>query len=180
MILMSRYKGQLHGGKRANKFGEGFPPLFGQCPNENVFFLLMSSLRRRLLFFSTRVKSIPICGAVEVPHCDCVPHRELNDIVISHISHIFHIFRNPFKGVFSQETDAPSAGKWGFCQRRGQSFNNTGQQCYLKEEEVEPLASVENLLRWVGMRYHQNTSKSHFLNRCFLSDPSPIIVYSCH
>ena len=26
MILMSRYKGQLHGGKRANKFGQGPPP----------------------------------------------------------------------------------------------------------------------------------------------------------
>ena len=26
MILMSRYKGQLHGGKRAKKFGQGPPP----------------------------------------------------------------------------------------------------------------------------------------------------------
>ena len=26
MILMSRYKGQLHGGKKAKKFGQGPPP----------------------------------------------------------------------------------------------------------------------------------------------------------
>ena len=36
MILMSRYKGQ-HSGKRVKKFGQGSPPLFGQCPKE--FFL---------------------------------------------------------------------------------------------------------------------------------------------
>ena len=38
MILMSRHKGQLHGEKRANKFGQGPPPLFGRSPKENVFF----------------------------------------------------------------------------------------------------------------------------------------------
>ena len=38
MILMSRYKGQLHGGKRVNKFWQG-PPLFGECPKENIPFL---------------------------------------------------------------------------------------------------------------------------------------------
>ena len=45
-------------------------------------------VRRRLLIFSTGVKSIPICGAGGVPHVDCVPHKELNDTVISHILHI--------------------------------------------------------------------------------------------
>ena len=39
-------------------------------------------VRRRLLIFSTGVKSIPICGAGGVPHVDCVPHKELNDTVI--------------------------------------------------------------------------------------------------
>ena len=41
MILMSRYKGQLHGGKRAKKFGQGTAhphPLLGQCLKENVIF----------------------------------------------------------------------------------------------------------------------------------------------
>ena len=38
MILILRYKGQLHGEKRANKFGQGPPPLFGRSPKENVFF----------------------------------------------------------------------------------------------------------------------------------------------
>ena len=35
MILMSRYKGQLHGGKRANKFGQGLPP--GQPERKHFF-----------------------------------------------------------------------------------------------------------------------------------------------
>ena len=44
MILMSKYKGQ-HGGKRVKKFGQGFPPpLFGQCPKENIFSLRRASL----------------------------------------------------------------------------------------------------------------------------------------
>ena len=40
MILMSKYKGQ-HGGKTGSKnSGRGLPPpLFGQCPKENIFFL---------------------------------------------------------------------------------------------------------------------------------------------
>ena len=36
MILMSRYKGQLHGGKRVNNLGQG-SPLFGQCPKETTY-----------------------------------------------------------------------------------------------------------------------------------------------
>ena len=44
MILMSKYKGK-HGGKKGKNSGMGRPPpSFGQCPKENVFFLLMSSL----------------------------------------------------------------------------------------------------------------------------------------
>ena len=30
IILMSRYKGQLHGGKMVKKFGQGSPPFFLQ------------------------------------------------------------------------------------------------------------------------------------------------------
>ena len=40
MLLMSKCKGQ-HGGKTGSKnSGRGLPPpLFGQCPKENIFFL---------------------------------------------------------------------------------------------------------------------------------------------
>ena len=38
VILMSRYKGQLHGGKRAKKFRQGPLPLFGQCRKKTYFF----------------------------------------------------------------------------------------------------------------------------------------------
>ena len=35
---MSKYKGK-HGGKKGQNFGQGSPPpLFGQCPKENIFF----------------------------------------------------------------------------------------------------------------------------------------------
>ena len=43
MILMSKYKGK-HGGKKGQKIragvsrGDSPPPLFGQCPKENIFF----------------------------------------------------------------------------------------------------------------------------------------------
>ena len=38
MILMSKYKGK-HGGKKGQKIRPGVsPPLFGQCPKENIFF----------------------------------------------------------------------------------------------------------------------------------------------
>ena len=39
MILMSKYKGK-HGGKKGQKIWAGVspPPLFGQCPKENIFF----------------------------------------------------------------------------------------------------------------------------------------------
>ena len=37
MILMSKYKGK-HGGKKGKKIRAGVPPpLFGQCPKENIF-----------------------------------------------------------------------------------------------------------------------------------------------
>ena len=45
MILMSKYKGQ-HGGKKGKKIWAGAsPPLFGQCPKENIFSLRRASLR---------------------------------------------------------------------------------------------------------------------------------------
>ena len=37
MILMSKYKGQLGGKKGKKKSGKAPPPLFGQCPKENIF-----------------------------------------------------------------------------------------------------------------------------------------------
>ena len=41
---MSKYKGQ-HGGKKGNKFGQGPPtPLFGQCPKEIVFSLMVITM----------------------------------------------------------------------------------------------------------------------------------------
>ena len=54
MILILRYKGQLHGGKRANKFGQGPPPpsLFGQCPKENILFYRRCSLKGKDCFDS--------------------------------------------------------------------------------------------------------------------------------
>ena len=39
MILMSRCKGQLHGGRGPKNSGKALPPPFGQCPKENVFFI---------------------------------------------------------------------------------------------------------------------------------------------
>ena len=45
MILMSRYKkGQLHGGKRANKFEQGPPPSpsFRTMPERKVFYMRCS------------------------------------------------------------------------------------------------------------------------------------------
>ena len=145
----------------------------------------MSSLRRRLLFFSTRVKSIPICGAVGVPHCDCVPHRELNDTVISHIFHnlSFVIYVKilskvslykklmallPASEGCAKEEGSLSTTQVGnaICKKRRlsllQVINSLGDFKPLVEQ-----ASVENLLRLVGMRYRQNITKSHFLNRCF-------------
>ena len=46
MILMSKYKGQ-HGGKKGQKIWARPPPppLFGQCPKENIFFSRRASLR---------------------------------------------------------------------------------------------------------------------------------------
>ena len=51
MILMSKYKGK-HGGKKGQKIRAWVdpPPSFGQCPKENVFFQLTSSLRVGQLF----------------------------------------------------------------------------------------------------------------------------------
>jgi len=37
MILMSRYKGQLHGGKRVKEFRQGFPPPFRAVPERKKF-----------------------------------------------------------------------------------------------------------------------------------------------
>ena len=38
MILMSKYKGQLHGEKGFKKIGQGSPPpFFGQCPKRKFF-----------------------------------------------------------------------------------------------------------------------------------------------
>ena len=34
MILMSRYMGQLHGGRGPINSGKALPPLFGQCPKD--------------------------------------------------------------------------------------------------------------------------------------------------
>ena len=40
MILMSRYKGQLHGGRRVKKFGQGSPPpSFRAMPERKHFFV---------------------------------------------------------------------------------------------------------------------------------------------
>ena len=39
MILMSRYKGQLHGGRGPKNSGKAFPPFSGNEIKENVFFL---------------------------------------------------------------------------------------------------------------------------------------------
>ena len=39
MILMSRSKGQLHGGKRAKNFGQGPSPPFRALPRKKSFFL---------------------------------------------------------------------------------------------------------------------------------------------
>ena len=53
MILMSKYKGK-HGGKKGQKIRAGVspPPLFGQCPKENIFFFRRASLTFYLLSLS--------------------------------------------------------------------------------------------------------------------------------
>ena len=38
MIFMPKYKGKLGWKKGLKKFGQGPPPLFGQCPVEDIFF----------------------------------------------------------------------------------------------------------------------------------------------
>ena len=142
-------------------------------------------VRRRLFIFSTGVKSIPICGAGGVPHVDCVPHRELNDTVISHIFHnlSFVIYVKilskvslykklmallPASEGCAKEEGSLSTTQVGnaICKKRRlsllQVINSLGDFKPLVEQ-----ASVENLLRLVGMRYRQNITKSHFLNRCF-------------
>ena len=44
MILMSKYK-EKHGGKKGQKIQAGVsPPLFGQCPKENIFLYVRASL----------------------------------------------------------------------------------------------------------------------------------------
>ena len=50
MILMSKYKGK-HGGKKGQKIRAWVdpPPLFGQCPKENVFFPLTPSLTHDII-----------------------------------------------------------------------------------------------------------------------------------
>ena len=75
MVLMSIYKGQLHGWKRANKFEQGPTPLFGQCPKENVFFLLTSSLTQfHLIPSSTKLYWPSITKNQPVPpHTDPAP-----------------------------------------------------------------------------------------------------------
>ena len=142
-------------------------------------------VRRRLFIFSTGVKSIPICGAGGVPHVDCVPHRELNDTVISLIFHnlSFVIYVKilskvslykklmallPASEGCAKEEGSLSTTQVGnaICKKRRlsllQVINSLGDFKPLVEQ-----ASVENLLRLVGMRYRQNITKSHFLNRCF-------------
>ena len=52
MILMSRYKGQLHGGKRQKIWPMPSPPLFGQCPKENILFYRRCSLKGKDCFDS--------------------------------------------------------------------------------------------------------------------------------
>ena len=52
MIFMSRYKGQLHGGKRQKIWPMPSPPLFGQCPKENILFYRRCSLKGKDCFDS--------------------------------------------------------------------------------------------------------------------------------
>ena len=49
MILISKYKGQ-HGGKKGKQIWARPPPLFGQCPKENVFFYKRCSLILRCIY----------------------------------------------------------------------------------------------------------------------------------
>ena len=60
MILVSRYKGQLHGGKRANKFGRGPPPPYlGNARKKSFFpcevFLNLAHVLRCCCVFSSFV-----------------------------------------------------------------------------------------------------------------------------
>ena len=60
---MSRYKGQLHGGKRANKFGEGFPPPFRAMPERKRFFssceVFPNGFSRFMIYDNTKPSDIP-------------------------------------------------------------------------------------------------------------------------
>ena len=76
MILMSKYKGK-HGGKKGQKIRAWVdpPPSFGQCPKENVFLLLMSSLivRYRIVLLAIGISKTP-CGATTAK-MDCSKGR---------------------------------------------------------------------------------------------------------
>ena len=51
---MSKYKGQ-HGGKKGKKnWARPSPPLFGQCPKENVFFPVRCSLNHNDLIVNIK------------------------------------------------------------------------------------------------------------------------------
>ena len=88
MILMSRYKGQLHGGKRVKQFGQGSPPPspFRAMPERKHFFCRRFSLTTEPVLSSRdkmRSRSItcqipiPKLGPIQIPGDSPLPRPAL-------------------------------------------------------------------------------------------------------
>ena len=63
-IHITWYWCQLHGGKRAKKFGQGPPPLFGQCLKEKFFYVRCSLSKhtlKKFIPFPFEILSLHIC-----------------------------------------------------------------------------------------------------------------------
>ena len=78
MILMSKYKGQ-HGGKKGKKNrARHSPPLFGQCPKENVFYKRCSLILMYLSYTIARIYRVR--NVFRFANCKLVPvdHAKIN------------------------------------------------------------------------------------------------------
>ena len=74
MILMSRYKGQLHGGKMAKTFGQGPPPSFWGNGRQKTLFYRRCFLPKKSDFFGKTFPNIRWEGWL-IPKPAPTPHK---------------------------------------------------------------------------------------------------------